>query len=72
MAFKIARVYYEIRYKKGCANSVANALSWAPKGGELLALSTPNFPFFGNIAATYLDDPKIACIKENLEVDPDL
>ena len=49
---------YEIVYKKGVENLVANALSRLPEHAKLHSLSTPTWPTFELLKEKQQSDPK--------------
>jgi hypothetical protein len=56
---KLLRYDYEIGYKKGVENLVADVLSHLPENAELHSLSTPTWPTFELIKEEQQSDLKL-------------
>lgn len=61
---------YEIVYKKGVENLVANPLSRIPEHAKIHAISTPTWPTFDLIKQEQQNDPELQKIVRMLEQDP--
>ena len=61
---------YELQYKKGAENRVADALSRQTDGAELAAFSVPIFPFLEELRGAGMDDPSVKSLMQDLAADP--
>ena len=64
---KLLRFDYEITYKKGKENVVADALSQLPEQVEFLTVSLPTSDFLKDIKIEWQDDPETSKIIKKLE-----
>lgn len=61
---------YELVYKKGAENRVADALSRQPEPAELALLSSPTFPFLSALRTATTADPDLVQVQMELDADP--
>lgn len=67
---KLLGYNYEIVYKKGVKNLVADALWHIPEHVEIHVISTPTWPTFDLIKQEHQNNPKFQKIVKLLEQDP--